>query len=933
MKKKSSYIKLMKQWGVILLLLLGVSIIVVDVVVGYRYFNLRIARMRMYYIEQQKQLIKWEVDHFISSNEMNRKKIIAHTKESIKCRVDDACNLVKNIYMQNKDDKTPDEIKKTVVDVLRTVRFSEGRGHYFIYSTEGIKVLCKSHPELEGQNFLEKKDSSGKYYIKEMIIAAQEANEKGCEYSWFKLDDKEKKLKKISYIKIFKPYGWVIGVGLYANEIEKEVKRDFMQRANEGRYGKNGYFVVGDWSGVLLAHGAQPDLVGSNLWNVTDCNGTKLIQKIIAVSLYKNGGYVKYYWRKPDTKEEQAKISFAKGVKNMDCFLVAGVYLDDIESRIAIQQDLLNAQVRKKILLCVMFITIIVIVFILLFNGVNMQFGRDLNEFIAFFKTTAHTDKPVDHNSMKFSEFDELASSANEMLLAKFNAQNRLKDEKEQLAVTLGSIGDGVITTDTDGRIEMMNIVAEDVTGWKLKDAKGKVLTEVFHIIHEHTREIIDNPVNKVLEFRGTVEIASDSILISKDGVEYYISDSAAPIKCSDGSIRGVVLVFRDITVSRKTDSILANAKKLESIGVLAGGIAHDFNNILTGLFGNIELSKTVLSPEHLAYSYIETAEQALDRATNLTKQLLTFAKGGIPILGAVSLKDVVSESVKFNLAGSNIKAIFDLPDDLWEVKADKGQLNQVVANLTINAKQSMKNGGTLSFRAMNVKELDDEALPDLTGDFVKLLVKDEGCGIVKKDLDKIFDPYFSTKRCGSGLGLATVRSIIDKHNGYIQVDSIPDVGTTFTILLPVEKNMRKDTFSTKINIVENHSTILGHILFMDDEETIVKISKAMLSTCGYTCESACDGVDALEKYIVAEKNGNPFDVVIMDLTIPGGMGGKEAIDKFIVFNPNIKVIVTSGYSVDPILANYADYGFKGRLVKPFRMQELARELAHVMAI
>jgi len=352
------------------------------------------------------------------------------------------------------------------------------------------------------------------------------------------------------------------------------------------------------------------------------------------------------------------------------------------------------------------------------------------------------------------------------------------------------------------------------------------------------------------------------------------------------------------------------------------------------GVFGNIELAKLNIPQDHKSYKYIKNTTQALEKATHLTKQLLTFAKGGDPLLSVVHVQQIVKASINFNLTGSNVKAHYCLPDDLWQVKVDKAQIDQVIANLTINAKQAMPDGGNLYIDAENIKDPKDpkeNTTWHLSGDFIKLSIKDEGLGISAKYVDRIFDPYFSTKQAGSGLGLAMAHSIITKHSGYICVDSLPDVGTTFTLYLPAKKSFQKQPVAISTNMTEKQIDTSGHILIMDDEELIRNVLSNMLKSCGYTVDSAVNGKDAIEKYIDAGKNGNPFDIVIMDLTIPGGMGGKEAISKLLAIDKKVNVIVSSGYSTDPVMAKYRDYGFKSRLVKPFEMEDLKKELSCIM--
>lgn len=386
-----------------------------------------------------------------------------------------------------------------------------------------------------------------------------------------------------------------------------------------------------------------------------------------------------------------------------------------------------------------------------------------------------------------------------------------------------------------------------------------------------------------------------------------------------------------DITGRRQMEMDLEKNRKLESVGVLAGGIAHDFNNILTGLFGNIELAKLKLQPDNAAYTYIQTAHKALERASSLTKQLLTFAKGGDPILQTLEITQVIQDSVEFTLSGSNVRTVLNLPENLWQVKADKGQVSQVIANLVINADQAMPNGGTLIIKAENLKDIDNGHLPYISGDFVKLSIRDHGPGISEELKGKIFDPYITTKASGSGLGLTVVHSIISKHNGHINVDSQLGFGATFVIYLPADRSPQSTNDEPSSSVSEKSPSKLKHILVMDDDEMILDLSTHMLESFGYTSETAMDGEKAVEKYVSARQSGNPFDVAIVDLTIPGGIGGREVVEKLLTIDPDAKIIVSSGYSTDPVMANYSTHGFKGRIVKPFRMADLKNELSRVL--
>ena len=498
-------------------------------------------------------------------------------------------------------------------------------------------------------------------------------------------------------------------------------------------------------------------------------------------------------------------------------------------------------------------------------------------------------------------------------------AEAKLAAERERLAVTLRSIGDGVICTDADGRIVLMNRIAEDLTGWSEEEAMGKPLNEVFNIINEKTRERCHNPVKKVLEKGGVVGLANHTVLVSKDGTERILADSAAPIRGKHGEIIGVVLIFRDITQGRKMEEELQKIEKIESIGILAGGIAHDFNNILMGILGNITLAKMNVGSDDKVIEKLTEAERASLRAKDLTQQLLTFSKGGAPIKKTVSIWELLKDSVSFALRGSNVSCEFFLPDDLWPVELDEGQISQVINNLVINANQAMPEGGIIEVKAEKIYLEEKGAVPLKAGKYIRITIKDKGIGIAEEHLPKIFDPYFTTKQKGSGLGLTSAYSIIKNHDGYISVESKPGEGTSFYIYLPASEK----EISERKPQEEKPLFGQGRILVMDDEEIVRNVAGEMLKSIGYKVEFARDGAEAIEMYKNAKESGNAFDAVIMDLTIPAGMGGKEAIKKLLEIDPEAKAIVSSGYSNDPVMSDFRRYGFMGVVAKPYETKEL----------
>jgi len=388
-----------------------------------------------------------------------------------------------------------------------------------------------------------------------------------------------------------------------------------------------------------------------------------------------------------------------------------------------------------------------------------------------------------------------------------------------------------------------------------------------------------------------------------------------------------VQIVALDISERRKMEKELIRVEKIESLGVLAGGIAHDFNNILTGILGNIDLARIHINPDHSAYSYLEDADTASRIARDLTQKLLTFAKGGFPLRRILNLSEITSDSVGFILSGSKVKFDYNETADLRAADIDAVQFRQVIENLAINAQQAMPDGGVFSITAENALEADIIAL-QLPGKlYIKLKVCDQGHGIPRENLPKIFDPYFTTKDNGSGLGLATTFSIIKKHGGHISVDSERGLGTTFSIYIPAseEEPIEIDDKPDEMTCGK------GYILFMDDEKMVRKIATNMLSKLGFRVAVACDGQEALDMYRSALSSSDRFDAVIMDLTIPGGMGGQELVTKLLELNPDAKAIVASGYSNDPVLAGFENFGFSGRIAKPFSLTELSACLQHVL--
>ena len=508
-------------------------------------------------------------------------------------------------------------------------------------------------------------------------------------------------------------------------------------------------------------------------------------------------------------------------------------------------------------------------------------------------------------------------------------SRTALADEKERLAVTLASVGDAVITTDLLGCVTTLNIVAERLTGWAESAALGRSIDVVFRTFDENTRTDAENPVRTLLARVDNIEPFenNDKILVSKDGRETQISSTCAPIRHGEKAVIGAVLVFRDVSKQKATEEEMHRVQKLESVGILAGGIAHDFNNILTSVMGNLSLAQRRAKYDQGIYERLVDAEKAVSRARGLTNQLLTFSKGGAPIKTLASVQAIVEESACFSIIGSPAKLVMDIPDDLWRAEVDEGQIAQVIQNLVINAVQAMPDGGKVHISIENCFLDADSGLPLLVGQYVLIRVADQGIGIPPSILDRVFDPYFTTKKDGTGLGLATTHSIVRRHGGHITVESKEMSGTCFSIYLPAtEERITNDFVQEFLPDLKQ-----GRILVMDDEANIREVASAILRELGFEVDIAKNGEEAVARYTKALRENRRFDAVIMDLTVPGGIGGRECLARLKAVDPSVKAVVSSGYSNDPTMSEFHALGFAGRVAKPYGVDELVNVLRRVL--
>ncbi len=500
-------------------------------------------------------------------------------------------------------------------------------------------------------------------------------------------------------------------------------------------------------------------------------------------------------------------------------------------------------------------------------------------------------------------------------------AEQALKESEERYRDLFENANDLIQSVGPDGRFRYVNRAWREALGYGVDEIAG---LNVIDIIDPDHKDHCMTLFGRVMSGEKIDKV--ETRFVAKDGRKILVEGS---VNCRfvDGRPAATRGIFRDVTESKRMEEEILNAKKLESLGVLAGGIAHDFNNLLTAILGNISLAKIYAKSNEQVQDRLTEAERVSLRARDLTQQLLAFSKGGAPIKKTSSMADLIRETAEFALRGSNVRCERILSDDLWPADIDEGQISQVIHNLVINADQAMPAGGTLTIRAENLSLGEQDPVPLVPGNYLRVTVEDQGIGIPDKVLPKIFDPFFTTKQKGSGLGLATAYSIIKKHDGHITAASRQGAGTTVTFYLPASEQKMKPMKDREDDLFSGG----GKILFMDDEESVRDVAGEMMNRLGFDVEFVTDGTAAIEAYRRAKESGRRFEAVILDLTIPGGLGGKETIERLREIDPGIRAIVSSGYSDDPVMAEYKKFGFEAVIAKPYRLKELSRVMEAVV--
>ena len=579
---------------------------------------------------------------------------------------------------------------------------------------------------------------------------------------------------------------------------------------------------------------------------------------------------------------------------------------------IGISDYRIRQQIKKTILFVIAINLIVALVLgVVLFIASKKIVLDPIAELARATSTLGGGDLCVRVNVKTSGEIRSLVDSFNQML----GNLEKVTVSKEYMDKIIDSIIDTLIVVSLDRKILLSNSAALALLGYEEKELAGQPFEIVMDGGPAQSERIMDEILSK--GFISNLEAEYRT----KDGRRVSMLFSGSTMT-SKRNVTGIVCVAKDITKIKELEEELQKLRKLESVGLLAGGIAHDFNNLLQGVFGYISMARISIDDKEKALSVLEKAEKAINITVSLTGQLLTFSKGGKLVKKRIALPSVIENSVNIAMSGSRSDSRITVDKGLWQVEADQGQIGQVIQNIVINAREAMPEGGTVELSAGNVAlPVGDNPLLPEGGKFVRIAIKDSGTGISDLHLSRIFEPYFTTKPKGSGLGLATSFSIVRNHGGMIDMKSEVGRGSTFSIYLPARD--AGEELPEETRAVAAAPGRKGRILVMDDEEPVRDVAMGLLDALGHEVECAENGRVAIEKFRQARRSGKPFDVVILDLTIKGGMGGEETIGKLREIDPDVTAIVSTGYSDNPVVSDYRSYGFTTYLNKPYTIRSL----------
>ncbi len=892
-----------------------------------RVFEAESKNIRKEYISSQKQMLQNEVGNAVAYIQYMKSLTKKRTRHDVKSRTNEAFEIVNHIYQTHKGTKSLGFIKQLAHDALFAASWDDGRGYYFAEDMQGTELINRNNPDLEGVNIWNIQDGKGNYIMQDIIRVVKESGEGFTSYYWNKPDNPGVLVPKISYVKYFKPFEWVIGNGKYLDDEEIQVKLEILERLKHMKIGDNQYVFVGTWDGVSLTG----PFVGKNMYHIKDNNGVEIVKELIKAA-QSGGNFVNYVMPKHNGVRPVSKISYAEGVDDWKWYVGAGVYVDEIEKIIAQRQIDFSSQILDYLVRTLAILALFLLMALYIAWWMSNKFKAHLDIFSKFFKDAAEKTVTIDVNRLDYVEFQALAESANEMIVLRQKAISELEASEKRFVQMVELAPIPIFISNMEGGIEFINNQflktfgysqkdIPDIESWmKLASLKESYLYKIKKMLTEAIKSVSskgDVSETDILRVR-----AADGQILAVKFYNTMVGDRHLTLGYD----------YTEIVRSEQEQILLQKqlnqAQKMEAIGMMAGGVAHDLNNILSGIVSYPEILLNQLPEDSHLCKPLKNIHQAGVRAADVVADLLTVARGIASEKAIANLNNIVDEylgSTEFrNFQSRFPKVLFEAlcSDSLLNFLCSEIHVKKALMNLVINATEAVIENGTVVITTSNCNLekciINNQHLD--AGDYVKLCVEDDGSGIRKIDLDHIFEPFYTKKVMGSsgtGLGLPIVWNTMLDHLGAVNVKT-GSWGSRFELYFPAtQESLPVDEDDTGGN------DLLGDgesVLVVDDESQQLDIASQVLGSLKYQIQTASSGEEA-----VAILKDQSVDLLILDMIMTPGINGRETYEQIVAIHPNQKALIVSGFSDDDDVKKSLQLGATLFLQKPYTFTQLGK--------
>ncbi len=889
----------------------------------YSRFNQSAAVLQEAHIEARKVLMKEQVDLVASTIQYRHRRAGSELESTLRARVVEAHAVAARLYSTYHLSMSRPELEELIRESLRGMRYDDGHGCYFALNPEGIVEVSTARPESEASDGLATPEGPT---VRALLNLGKEKGEGAVTYTCPAETPDGTPRQKLSYVMQFAPLDWTIGTGEFLDITEQKIQQEILAWVDSIRFGDGYYIFAGQWDGLSLSGPAR----GQNMFDVTDPNGVKIVQSLIQCA-QAGGGFISYVMPKLEGQRPEPKISYAQRIDGWNWYIGTGVYIDDINRTVERFRSEKLAALQKSIAGIFLLLVAIVLGACVFVGRMARTTRKAFERFARFFEMASFgaSESPVE--GYGFREFDELAASANHMLEMRRAAEMALRQGEERLQLLFARAADAMYVSDLSGRLIQVNQQACTATGY----TEAELLT--MNVIDVDAAK---SQPDALQAFFSTLSPGSSARLSSrhrhKDGTTFPVEITVALLDTPGGPC--VFGIARDVSERRRAEeerlqleAQLQQAQKMEAVGKLTGGVAHDFNNLLQVINAGADIALSDLEPDHPVRPLLLEVAQAGDRAANLVRQLLMFSRRQIMRPEALDMNAVVEEVLRLiqRILGEHIRLEW-VPGVLpGLVSADRGMVEQSLMNLCVNARDAMEAGGLLHVETAHA-DLDPVFCVENPwaepGRFVRLTVRDTGCGMDAETLGRIFEPFFSTKAAGkgTGLGLSTVYGIVKQHRGLICATSAPGSGATFDLYWPL---CEEGVLAAAPIIAPECRGGSETILMAEDDEMVRSLSQRILAGNGYTVLVAADGEQACRLF---EEHRDAIDLVILDVVMPN-MGGREAYEHMRALCPGLRALFASGYSETAIHKDFKLEGGLQLLQKPYTRDPLLRAVRAVL--